>query len=192
MHSGQQENKTNVFSGLKNLIKNSGDKIKEKFTNIFKDKKQFAPVSPNKINFNQNNNTDNKKPIFTIEEDEDQKVYNYHLEEDDEDYDYGEDNEEVQEEAKTQDKSTSNVAKVENSPEKILEKKEFNPEAIVKQEDEDWDPYDVHTVCHRIYQRDHNIDLEGMNYVKCKRLKNKNKFFSMIGVSLYFKPVRQE
>jgi hypothetical protein len=175
--------KQGVFSGLKNILKSGGDKLKEKFTGIFKDKKDQPPTSPGKVQFNQNN-TDNKKPIFTIEEDEDHKVYNYHLEEDDEDYDY-DDHEDIKEESKTEDK-----AKIPKSPEKVIEKKS-NPEAESKEKQEeevleDFDPYDIHTVCHRIYIRDSTVDLEGMNYVRCKRFKNKSKILSMIGVSTHF------
>jgi hypothetical protein len=165
-----KENKPSVFSGLKNMLKTGSDKLKEKFTNIF-NKDGQTPSSPSKVQFKENN--DNKKPIFTIEEDEDHKVYNYHLEEDDEDYDYTDDADEIQEETKTGSKT----------PEKVV----ASSESKIKQEEEvleDFDPYDVHSVCHRIYLRDSTIDLEGMNYAKCKRFKNKNKILSMIGVSI--------
>jgi hypothetical protein len=175
-----QPNKLSVFTGFTNLLKNGGDKLKEKFTNIFKDKKDQPSTSPGKLQFKQNN-VDNKKPIFTIEEDDEHKIYHYG-DEDEEDYDY-DDHDDIKEESKTDDKPKRVVSPKTVSPKAIQEK--ANTESQVKQEDEvleDFDPYDIHTVCHRIYVRDSTIDLEGMNYVKCKRFKNKSKILSMIGV----------
>jgi hypothetical protein len=195
-----QENKKGVFTGLKTLFTNGSNKIKEKFTGIFNKKdaqnmKQYgqgAPVSPGKVQFkeNSNNNDANKKPIFTIEEDEDHKVYNYHLEEDDEDYDL-DDHDEIQEETK------EGGQHIKSSPVKPVHTPNINNENISQEttattstttenkepeEEVDYDPYDVYSVCHRIYQKDATIDLDGMTYLKCKRLKTKNKLFSMIGV----------
>ncbi len=160
------EEKKSYLSNIKSIIKQGSDKLKEKFPSIFQ---KHLPNTPTKMQVKENSITE-KKPIFTIEEDEDHKVYNYHAEDDEDDYDYVEDTEEIQEEEK---KSDNDKKKKADS-----EKHELNR----TNDTEDFDSFDPHTICHRLYLKDTFIDLDGICYIKCKRLKTTNKIFSMIGV----------
>jgi hypothetical protein len=160
--------KAGYLSNIRSFINNKKDQLKEKFPTIFK-KNNPEAVTQKQV--------PNQKPIFTIEEDEDHKIYNYH-DDDEDDYDYVEDGDEIEEEKKEEEVKTKD-----KTPEK--RRKKTDPEIKEQPQSDqeiDYDPYDPNTVCHRIYLKDTLIDLDGMSYLKCKRLKASNKIFSMIGV----------
>lgn len=122
---------------MKNANLLSIDSLKDKFTNIFK-------PSDNNIR-----KKSEDKSIFTIHEEEDNKVYNIDYEDDDYDYDEDEEN-------------------------------ETEKDNITNEDEEYIDPY---TICHRLYRKDDNIDLEGLSYVHCFKEKKKNKFLSFVKVN---------
>ena len=163
------ENKKGYLSNIKSFLKNKTDGLKEKFPTIFK--------KPNEENAKAQQAKQEiiQKPIFTIEEDEDHKIYNYH-DDDEDDYDYVEDGDEIEEEKKESETKTPEKKRKRTDPE-IKEQQQPTDEQEV-----DYEPYDPNTVCHRIYLKDTLIDLDGMTYLKCKRMKASNKLFSMIGV----------
>lgn len=98
--------------------------------------------------------SNNKKQIFKIKEDDSNQVNKYDLEDEEE------------EEVDT------------NQAEDEVEPRENNlqPMLSVYKETSHW------LYCHRLLQKDSLIQIEGMPYIHCSKLKKKKSFFSSIGV----------
>jgi hypothetical protein len=181
------------ISNLSNKVK---DKVKENLTKIFKKENcseinntynvatsNFSTVdessSLHRSTFKKtgNENQENKKQVFTIEEDEEHKVYNYNLDTLEEEDDYDDYVEELDEDL------SSPKFKRKLSDEKSKFKEDKTPE-VQEQAKEKNDEIDLHTICHKLYTKGEIIDLEGRTYFKClKKKENINaKIFSFIGL----------
>jgi hypothetical protein len=139
-----------------------------------------------------------KKQIFTIHEDDDHKVYNYNLDDDEED-DYCEYDENL---IKEDEKCLKEENKLIEASDRYREEDNFKSKNQSNVEENKLIPasdstaesasdielileneYDRHSISHRIYIKDSIIDLQDFNfYVKCTKMKKKNKIFSFIGV----------
>lgn len=166
------EKRREYFNNIKNFLKGRSDKIKSEISNLSeKIKKKIPHESPkkgSKIPFEKNDNND-PKSIFHIEEDEECKAYNYILDDDEDEIEYEEDDE-TNDQEPDKNKAKSEQNNIETKPETIVENNKKLSEMP------DWEEnIDLDLICHRIYLKDMEVDLECLPYVKCTKLKPKNK-----------------
>lgn len=158
-------------SGQSSNFLTFGSELKEKFSNLFKNKKKQdnkgikESESPTRSTLNRNleRKVNDTKNLFTIQEDDDHQIYNYNLDIEDDDY---EDLIEDQEEEINKDQHHL----------EIKEKEDFSDEEYLE----------LHNTCHRLYTKDSLIDIQNLLYFNCTKMKpvnTANKLFSYIGLS---------
>lgn len=182
--SEKTDNKVNYLSNFTNLLKGGSEKLKEGFTKIFGD--DSLTLNRKTLNERVKDNKSENKQIFSIHEDEEHKVYNYNIDDEDESDDMEEDDSNnTTSNDKSSDKGNGDLEKVE-SPKLEEDKSENRTNNISDSspEFESEEEPDIHSISHRIFTTDSIVDLDGLSFVKCFKLKKKNKIFSYIGVSI--------